>query len=238
MAEFKIYANNRVSFAGKTGSGKTFAAGFLLGKIGRKIVIDPKDSPAIDDWNLIPWDEQSINLLRDPDERASIRVIEPPGGYDKDGFPNWDPVFDMAWDLAPVTIYLDEMYSVAKNGNMSYHLRRLYTQGREHGIGIWASTQRPMNVPKEMFTEAEWGMIFMLKRAKDRKEVADDTGYDLIEEPIRDEHGLWVYYETWSDPIYYPILDVKKPFRPEAPPISHHPYKLAVPKKERVVSYP
>lgn len=237
MAEFKIYANNRVSFAGKTGSGKTFAAGFLLKKIRRKVVIDPKNSPAIDEWNLLPYDKDTLKLLGNPEEHASLRVIEPPGGYDKDGFPNWDPIFELAWDLAPLTIYLDEMYSTAKNGQLSYPLRRLYTQGREHGIGVWASTQRPMKVPKEMFTEAEWGLVFMLRRAKDRKEIADDTGYDALEEPVRDEHGFYVFYETWAEPVYYPILDVKEPFEPQAPPISQNPYRLAIPKSERVVRY-
>lgn len=218
-----------MSLAGKTGSGKTYAAEFLLKKIRRKIVIDPKQSPAIDKWNLLPFDKESIKLLEDGKD-ASIRIWEPPA-IDKDGFPVWDAIFELAWDLAPITIYIDEMYSVAKNGKMSYPLRRLYTQGREHDVGLWASTQRPKFVPKEMFTEAEWGFVFMLKREDDRKEIAADSGYDLIEEPIRDLHGFWVYYETWPEPIYYPELVVDEKFEPK--PVD--PYRIPVPKRRELM---
>lgn len=228
-----------MSLAGKTGSGKTFAAHYLLQKIHRKIVVDPKNSPAIDEWGLIPYEsEKTLNVFKDPKEHASVRVVLPPGGYDKDGFPNWEPLFDLIWDLAPITLYLDEMYWTVKSPtSVSPNLRRLYTMGREHGIGIWASTQRPLGVPKIMFTEAEWGFLFMLKRAKDRSEVADDTGFDELENPIRDEHGFYVYYETWTRPVYYPMLNVKEKFEPKAPPVSENPYKIAIPKTQRVYTY-
>ena len=204
MTLYKIRSDNRVFFAGKTGSGKTFMAHYLLRQLGRVIVIDPKISPAISKWNLLEQKE-GFNLLQ-KGERARVRVFEPPA-IDKDGFPVWDEIFKFAWSLGDVTVYIDEMYSVAKNGQMTYPLRRIYTQGREHGIGIWASTQRPRHVPFEIFTEAEWGVCFMLRSAEDRKRIADGTGYEEINDPIRDQHGFWVFYETWVDPLYYPIFD-------------------------------
>jgi len=204
MALFKIRSDNRVFFSGKTGSGKTFMAHYLLRQLGRVIVIDPKISPAITAWKFMDQKE-GFDLLA-KGEKARVRVFEPPV-IDKDGFPNWDSIFQFAWNLGDVTVYIDEMYSVSKAGQMTYPLRRIYTQGREHGIGIWASTQRPRHVPFEIFTEAEWGVCFMLRSAEDRKRIADGTGYEEINDPIRDAHGFWVFYETWLNPLYYPIFN-------------------------------
>lgn len=234
MTTFKIRSDNRVFFAGKTGSGKTFMAHALLKQLGRVIVIDPKISPAITKWNLM--DQHDGFQLLEKGERARVRVYEPPL-IDKDGFPVWDPIFEFAWSIGDCTIYIDEMYSVAKNGQMTYPMRRVYTQGREHGIGIWASTQRPRHVPFEMFTEAEWGAVFMLKSAEDRKRIADGTGYDEINTPIRDEHGLWVFYETWVSPLYYPLFDPGRTSFDKSEDFGVTPYRIPIQKnREMAVS--
>lgn len=188
-------------FTGKTGSGKSFLARYLLRSFHRLIVIDPKISPSIDRWNLQPYDGDGIKLLQ-KGENARLRISDPPA-IDRDGYPVWDAVFELAWQVADICVYIDEMSSVAKNGQMTWALRRAYQQGREHGVGIWAATQRPSRVPLEMFSEAEWGFLFMLKMEADRKRVAGSTGYDRLLEPIRDEHGFFVYYETWPDAVYY-----------------------------------
>lgn len=200
-ADLILRSDQRVFFVGKTGSGKSFLARWLLRRFKRLIVIDPKISPSIDRWRLDPFDKDGIKALRDG-EPARLRVFNPPS-IDAQGFPVWDAIFELAWDVADVCVYIDEMGSVAKNGLMTYPLRRIYTQGREHGVGVWAATQRPSHVPLEMFGEAEWGFMFMLKMEQDRKRIAGATGYDRLLEPIRDVHGFYVYYETWQEPTYY-----------------------------------
>lgn len=196
----KITSSQRIAFAGKTGSGKTFLARYLLRPFRRLIVIDPKMVLGIPKWNLEPLDSKILKDLR-AGEAGRVRIWEPPA-YDKDGNPNWDAIFELVWELGNITLYIDEMYSVCVNGRLSPALRRLYTQGREPGIGTWASTQRPAFVPNEMFSEAEWDFIFMLRMEKDRKKIADGTGCAEILEPIRDEHGFWIYNQLWSEAIY------------------------------------
>lgn len=196
----KITSAQRIAFAGKTGSGKTFLARYLTRSFKRLIVVDPKMMLGIPAWNLQPLDSKIMKDLR-KGEAGRVRIWEPPS-VDKDGYPVWDAVFELAWELGNITVYIDEMYSVAINGRMSYPLRRLYTQGREPQIGVWASTQRPSFVPLEMFSEAEWDFVFMLRLEKDRKKIADGSGCTEILEPIRDIHGFWIYNELWAEAVY------------------------------------
>jgi len=58
-----------------------------------------------------------------------------------------------------------------------------------------------------MFTEAEWSFIFMLNMQEDRKRIAKATGAAEIENPIRDEHGFWVYNVLWSNAYYMHRLE-------------------------------
>lgn len=196
----KITSAQRLALAGKTGSGKTFLAQYLLRTFKRLIVVDPKMSLGIPKWNLEPLDSKNLKELR-KGESARVRIWQPPA-FDNSGFPVWDAVFELAWELGNICVYIDEMYSVCNNGRMSWPLRRLYTQGREPQIGVWASTQRPSFVPLEMFSEAEWDFTFMLRLEKDRKKIADGTGCTEILEPIRDIHGFWIYNELWSEAVY------------------------------------
>jgi hypothetical protein len=84
-----------------------------------------------------------------------------------------------------------------------------------------------------MFTEAEWGSVFMLKMEEDRKRIANSTGYDRILEPIRDKHGFYIFYETWEEPLYFPIFDPKvKGFSPHEEDAIADPHRLAVTKEK------
>lgn len=207
MAHYILSSDNRVSFAGKTGSGKTFLARNLINSFSRLLAIDPKAEMG-KEWRLEPLTQKALKELKNG-KPARIHIPNPPE-IDSDGFPVWDDIFAFAWEIGDIPVYIDEMYSVAKNGRLSYPLRRLYTQGRTRGCGVWASTQRPSFVPLEMFSEAEWSFTFMLRMEEDRKRIARAIGSDLIEEPIRDPHGFWAYYQTWSDPIYVPQYEGKR----------------------------
>lgn len=202
-----IRGNQRVAFAGKTNSGKTFMARHLLHSFPRLIAIDPKNVLWKPGWRTDYWSDKGVSELKKGNP-ARIRISVPPT-LDANDNPVWDDIFRVAWDIGDVTVYIDEMYSVCINGRLSWPLRRLYTQGREMGIGVWACTQRPSFVPLEMFSEAEWSFLFMLRMEEDRKRVARAIGDDVLLQPIRDVHGFFMYFETWGSPIYKEIFDPK-----------------------------
>jgi len=45
-------------------------------------------------------------------------------------------------------------------------------QGREHGVESWNATQRPVNVPNVVMSEAEHVYTFRMKMESDREKVA------------------------------------------------------------------
>src|SRR5215472_9604583 len=88
MPELTIHSFQRVAFAGKTGSGKTYAAHYLLKPIRRLIVIDPKMQLVTDKrWRLEPPTKDAWRAL-DKGEYARIGISNPPA-IDNDGFPVW-----------------------------------------------------------------------------------------------------------------------------------------------------
>src|SRR5207253_572989 len=129
MADILIYSYQRAAFTGKTGSGKTFAARELLRPMRRLVVIDPKMQLIADrKWRLEAPSREAWKALREGGF-ARIAIWQPPA-IDDDGFPNWDSIFNDIWEIQDVCLWIDEMYMVAKNGRLTFPLRRLYTIGR------------------------------------------------------------------------------------------------------------
>lgn len=46
------------------------------------------------------------------------------------------------------------------------------TQGRELNIETWSATQRPMNIPQVIMSEAEDAYVFPLKMPQDKQKVS------------------------------------------------------------------
>lgn len=197
----KVEANDRVFTVGKTGSGKTFFNEYLTGDIARLIALDPK--PSLKKWEdletVTSVDSASIRALM----RGENRRVRVPGNG---RFEAWIPWLDLIWRMGNVTCYADEINLIVPPKRTIFEWNRLYQQGRERGIGMWASTQRPVDVPKVSITEADWVFMFMLKNRADRKRVADDSGFDELNVPIRDAHGFYTVNARWERPIYQPIL--------------------------------
>lgn len=170
---------------------------YLTNKLTRLVVIDSKGSLNDPAWNLEPWSQENVKKLEDG-KFARLRVIHPLDG-------NYEPLFEHLYDIGDLTVYIDEMYAVAPRGRFGNHLNALYTRGRELGIGVWASTQRPSWVPLTMLSEAEWVFTFRLQLANDRMRVAGIVGPDVLE-PIPDKFGFWLYNTEWDDPYYCPRL--------------------------------
>lgn len=195
MPNVTIHANQRVAFIGKTNSGKTFLARHLLQPIKRLIVLDGKGTLGGSEWNLEMGGTVERQLRAG--KPARLRVVAPTNG-------DWTHWLRLAWDARNVTVYIDEMMTVvAPRQREPNELTALYTRGRELGIGVWASTQRPVWVPPFMLSEAEWIFLFRVSKPDDRKAVADfGDEYGMMRNPIRDEHGFWTYNVQWRRPIY------------------------------------
>lgn len=192
-----IKTNERIANVGKTNSGKTYLAEHITAPMPRLVALDGKNVLGKPGWNL-DSSEQAMRALR-RGQNARVRIVETEQQ-------DWDYWLDLVWEMGNTFVYIDEMLALtAGNGTASKSLKRLYQMGREKRIGVMASTQRPKSVPAVMFSEAEWLFVFRVSRKDDRKYLTEfGDEYETMMEPIRDEHGFYVYNQTWRRPRYLP----------------------------------
>lgn len=197
MSSITLSTNERVFITGKTGSGKTFLARYLTRKIKRLVVLDGKGTLGTPDWALEPF-EQNIEKLNSK-EPFRLRAVP---GLKTDLTAYWDDVLETTLRAGNVTIYIDELYAVVPpNKTASPTLFGCYTRGREFGVGVWASTQRPVWIPLVAMSEAEHFFMFRLQLMEDKQRLAAFMGADVLQ-PIYDEHGFY-YAKAADDYVRY-----------------------------------
>lgn len=201
-----IEPDHRLALVGKTQSGKTHAAGILALGIQRLLVLDGKGllaNPARRrngkySWNLTEWESREGAKIRAKmanGEAGRLRVPAPLSG-------GWEPFLEWAYRQENITVYIDEMYAVTDgNTKPGKWLNALYTRGAELGIGVWAATQRPRNVPVIMFSEAEWKFLFRLTQYDDRRRMVDEFGPVALE--MLPPHHFLLYNDAWDTPKPY-----------------------------------
>lgn len=200
----EIDSSDRVFITGKTGSGKSFLARELVRPLERLVVLDPKFS--LGSWQLSDWDKDSRELLRNGDP-VQIRVTWQERG---ESIEFWDDVLWECFESGNLTVYIDELYSLAPQGNwMPEVMQRIWTQGRELGIGAFSASQRPRWIPPFTVSECEHFFVFRLLKLSDRKFMSDFMGDDvLIPIPHDAPYGFYYYNVYWQEPIYVPGLQV------------------------------
>lgn len=191
-----IKGNERVAIAGKTGTGKTYLAKHLTRGLRRFVVFDSKGT--LTDWNTIEWDKEAEHLLIEG-EPVRARVLTPITDREQT-LEYYDNIFSKILAAGDVTVYVDEAFAITENG-VPIYLKALYTRGREFGVGVWASTQRPHGIPLFMLSEADHFFSFFLQFERDRKRMAEFMGEEVLT-PARDVHGF--YYARAQDrkPVY------------------------------------
>jgi energy-coupling factor transporter ATP-binding protein EcfA2 len=197
MPQISLNTNERVFITGKTGSGKSFLARYLTRKIKRLVVLDGKGTLGVPDWNLTDW-EPGANLS-DPSKEFRLRAVP---SLKIDLVDYWDSVLEKCLRSGNITIYIDELYAVVPpNKTASPTIFACYTRGREFGLGMWASTQRPVWIPLVAMSEAEHFFMFRLQLLEDKQRLAAFMGSEVTQ-PVLDEHGFY-YMKAIDDKVKY-----------------------------------
>lgn len=189
-----IARDEHVFLAGKTGSGKTTLAMFLLFQQTRLIVVDSKDS--LSEWNVeennptnkIKLEDGKPIRLRTVLREESLTLLE------------------TAYNLGNITIYIDEMAAlVPPRSKPPQVIYDLLQRGRSRNISVWSSTQRPTLIPLEAMSEATHFFIFKLNLEKDRKTISNNAGIPELP-PVKDSHGFYYYNDNDSKLRYFKRL--------------------------------
>lgn len=223
MPQITIATNERVFICGKTGSGKTFLARYLTKQIKRLVVLDGKGTLGTPEWNLDPWND-GIDL-KDQDKQFRLRAVPPLKAELAD---YWDSVLMSCIRAGNITVYIDELYAVCPpNKPPTPTIFACYTRGRELGLGMWASTQRPVWIPLVALSESEHFFVFRLQLMEDKQRLAAFMGTQVLQQ-ISEEHGFYYMQAVDDNVTFYkrfnpsePVTEVEREvIDPEKMPIS------------------
>lgn len=185
--------DQRTLILGSNGSGKTYLGVWLLSEANFDempwVIIDYKRDPLIKEIN----GKRTIGLSEMPSE-PGIFHLKPNPVSDDDAMEAW---LLRAWTKTNIGLYVDEalMLPTKKSGAF----QSIMTQGRTLTIPVISLSQRPVDLTRYAFSEANHVVVFRLTDIRDRKKVGEyvpiETDYRL-----RKYHSLW--YNVDSDQSY------------------------------------
>lgn len=204
--------DEHTAILGCTGSGKTTLAGLVLSKAPFDrmpyIAIDYKGDDMLGSITRI----REIGLEEKIPEQPGLYVIRPmPSEIDE--MEDW---LWKIWERGNVGLYIDEAYLLPNKAA----IQNILAQGRSLRIPVIAASQRPVTVPRSIFTEASHIAVFRLNDERDRETVARFTPKGMLysqkgeEKRLPDFHSFWysVKDHKSGDPAPYHVL------RPAPPP--------------------
>lgn len=181
---------DRGIIAGRSGSGKSVLAKELLRGYGPSrpaeyrcnvLVIDPNhtfDYPAdvlAESPEGVHFSRKNGTVLLRPDPEAGLSEAQLNTLFGR--------LFLGRFPAENLLVYVDELYALESLFRTSQRfgadrnwLRAYLTQGRARGRAFLASVQRPANVPRDVFAQAEWFYMFDLPLEDDRKTMAGMMG--------------------------------------------------------------
>jgi hypothetical protein len=156
----------RAVIIGKTGSGKTQAAAWMLSQktFDRRpfFIIDFKLDDLLNDIPSL----QHIKLGEKLPKKPGLYAVHPTPGEE-------DAVEEFLWSIwrkGNAGLFIDETYLINKN---SPAFRALLTQGRSKRIPMLMCTQRPVDVSRFCFSESEYVYLMGLNDQRDYKTVRE-----------------------------------------------------------------
>lgn len=171
---------------GGSGTGKTTLAKALLGAYrGFVLAIDPKGTlggPRGLEGYVIVRSPSGLRRIR----RGYDRVIYRPGPVYSD-LRSYDDVYRWAYERGKLLVYTDEIYSTMRGTRSPDWQRACITSGRELGVAMISSTQRPKGIDPRLLSESESIACFKLRKQDDAKYVSEFMGDEVIHPP-----GHWV----------------------------------------------
>jgi DNA helicase HerA-like ATPase len=177
-------SDERVLILGSTGSGKTTMGAWLLSQAPFDeipyVIIDYKRDELL---NSIDF-RRELGLTEHPKE-PGLYHIKPNPIIDDDAMEEW---LRGIWTRQNVGLYADEALRIPTGRTGSYE--GILTQGRALRIPVISLSQRPVDLTRYAFSEANHVVTFNLTDRRDRKKVSEYVPIDPDYE-LPDYHSIW-----------------------------------------------
>lgn len=191
----------RTVLIGKTGCGKTTLGKAYAGGFQNVHVLDTKGTFT---WSGVPIIKTFDDLKKKSDGVAGKFIYRP---IDREMNADYmDAFFEYVYKRRNTVAYVDELAQVADlvgGDGISPNWQNIMQRGRELGVGIFNSTQRPKSIPLMALSESEHTFCFRLKLDDDRKRVAEFMGRVVLDTRLTG-HGFIYMHESMEAPVIVP----------------------------------
>jgi DNA helicase HerA-like ATPase len=175
---------HKTAIVGRTGSGKTVAAVWLLSQS------DFDERP----WIILDYkNDELINSIARAEPITYEELPDLPGIYILKVLPGEeervDEWFKSVWEHENLGVFIDEGYMIDPR---SQWFNACLTQGRSKHISMIILSQRPVWLSRFVFSEADFFMVFDLTHVKDMEKVREyvrDDDRQLLERPLAPYHS-------------------------------------------------
>lgn len=195
-----VKQSEHVFIAGKTGTGKTYLVRKYLQNVKRVAVLDTKGLliwPEVDEKEIT-----TVTSLAGLNSLSTSKVIYRPTFEEMDE-EFYDRFFKWCYRQGNLTVWVDEVMSVATSHLMPEYYKAILTRGREHNVSVWSLTQRPTGIPILSMSEATHYFIFDLNMPQDRDRIVQISGqpeFALKPSIYFDKYTCW-YHNVENDGV-------------------------------------
>lgn len=170
-----------VSIIGPTGQGKTTLARELLihrAEARQSFIVVIVTKKKDDSFDSFGW---PIVKTWPPGYGKNQVLLWPPYGTDPERAPARQrriiaPALREIFNDGSRVVYLDEVWYLDKKMKLGEMIDQFLTQGRSQKLTVVAGTQRPVNVPRTMFSEPSWLFFFGTRDADELRRVGEIGG--------------------------------------------------------------
>jgi hypothetical protein len=196
--QISIKPNKRYTFFGKTRSGKSFLAWYMLRAFSKDpkrqiIFIDAKfEHKQFGDGKVLDFPK----LVKKYDPKAHVQIIQT--------F-HWtadlDAMVDKLLLRGNAIVVLDELGGIADAHSAPKGIIKLWTQGGGKGVGAWAMLQTCSGTPSVIKKQTEMYFMFKMNDENERKDIVKYIPDKRIVQERLPLHYFWLFSDDMDAAI-------------------------------------